>query len=178
MNNKKNKYLVLGICLLLIVVIGGTAAYITWKSENINYQGGSKCFEIYYDKGTDISGSFFPSDTYTGGKYATVKMNVKSSCNIDAKGIIYLNTLDTTSSNLYREGLLNYQVVQGNTVTDYKGTITSSGEIAIDIGNLTKASRASTTYKIYVWVDNNLVENSDANSSYYGKIRAEAIQLG
>ena len=72
--------------------------------------------------------------------------------------------------------MLNYQVVKDDVATNLKGNITKSGEIALDIGTLTKASSASTTYKIYVWVDKEVVINSDANSKYYGKIRATATQ--
>ena len=69
-----------------------------------------------------------------------------------------------------------YQVVKDGSVTALKGNITSSGEIALDIGTLSKASSASTTYKIYVWIDEAKVINSDAYSKYYGNIRATAIQ--
>ena len=74
------------------------------------------------------------------------------------------------------EADVNYQVVKDGSVTDLKGNITSSGEIALDIGTLSKASSASTTYKIYVWIDEDKVINSDAYSKYYGNIRATAIQ--
>ena len=60
--------------------------------------------------------------------------------------------------------MLNYQVVKDDVATNLKGNITKSGEIA------------STTYKIYVWVNKDLLINSDANSKYYGKIRATATQ--
>lgn len=176
MNKGKIIGSILGIILFVLLVAGATYAYITWTSEPIKNVVNSKCFDIYYTKGTDITGSIMPSNDYTNGLSTSIKFNINSSCDIDATGKLYLTTLDTTSSNLYREGLLNYQLLIGNTVTDVKGSITSSGEIVLDLGELTKATSASTSYTLYVWVDNNLVVNSDVNSVYYGNIRAETIQ--
>lgn len=175
---------ILGIVLFIGIVAGFTYAFITWTSNKENYTGGSGCFDILYVKGADIGSdqshaTLMPSTSYSGGLSATVKMSIDSKCTTNGKGKIYLETLANTSSNLYRSGLLNYQVLKNGTVTDIKGSITSAGKIEIDVGNLTKASSSSsaTSYQIYVWIDNNLVENSDAYSSYYGRISAEAMQV-
>lgn len=175
MNKGKFIGLVLGVILFIVVIAGFTYAYITWTSEKLNYNVGSKCFIVHYDKGNDITGMMIPSNDYTGGLSTTVKVNIDSSCDINATGKLYLNTLDTTSSNLYR-GLLKYQVVQGSNLID-DGVITDSGVITIDLGVLTMSTSAVTEYTVYVWIDNNLVENSDINSLYYGNIRTEAIQF-
>lgn len=167
---------ILGVILFALLIAGISYAYITWTSGKNNYNVSSKCFDIYYDKGTDINGSMMPSEDYSGGLSTTVKMDIKSSCNINANGKIYLNTLEATSSNLYREGLLNYALLKDDVVLS-SGNITGFGEIEIDIGMLNKNTSATTSYTIYVWIDNNLVENTDVDSSYYGNIRAEATQL-
>jgi len=174
----KRKFIgtILGVILFALMIAGITYAYMSWTSEKINYTVNSKCFDILYTKGTDITGTLMPSTSYTGGLNATVKMNISSSCDLRANGKIYLNTAASTSSNLYRTGLLNYHVVKGSTVLK-TGNITESGEIEIDIGELAKSTSASTSYTVYVWVDYNLVENSDAFSSYSGSIRAEALQF-
>lgn len=180
MKNRKLLYTTL-ILLLVITVIGATYAWYTWTSEKINSSGNSGCFTILYDKGEDIGSdqnkaTLMPSDDYTGGLSATVKMNISSSCTTSGRGKIYLETLNTTSSNLYRAGLLNYQILKNGTVTDIKGSISESGKIEIDVGELTKASTATDRFTVYVWIDNNLVENTDAYSVYRGKISAEAEQ--
>lgn len=175
MNKGKTLGLVLGTILFIFLVAGITYAYVTWTSGKINRNVQSKCFEIYYQKGTNITGAMMPSNDYSGGLSSTVKMDIKSSCNINAIGKIYLNTLDTTSSNLYRAGLLNYAVLKGSTLIK-SDNIVSAGEIEIDVGTLNKSTSANTSYTVYVWIDNDLVENSDANSLYNGYIRAEAIQ--
>ena len=169
---------ILGVILFILLIAGVTYAYLTWTSDRFNYKVSSKCFDVLYTKGTDISGAIMPSTSYTGGLSTTIKMNINSSCNIKARGKLYLNTNEETSSNLYRTGLLNYQVLKGSTViSGGSGSITESGEIEIDLGELTSATSATTSYKLYVWIDYNLVENSDAFSAYSGSIRAEAIQF-
>ena len=161
--NDKSRLLgtILGIVIFILIVAGFTYAALNWRSGKVNLGITSGCFDIYYDKGQDISGQLNPSSSYTDGLFATIKINIKNSCTTNGTGTLYLETLSTTSSNLYRTGLLNYQVVKDGIATNLKGNITKSGEIALDIGTLTKASSASTTYKIYVWVDKEVVISSE-----------------
>ncbi len=178
MNKQKLIGLILGVVLFVVAITGLTYAYISWTSDNMNKVVSSKCFDVLYTKGQNIIGAIMPSLDYTGGLSTTVKMNIDSNCDMKAKGVLYLETKEQTSTNLYREGLLNYQVLKENTViSGGSGNVTESGEIAIELGELTKATNATTSYTVYVWIDNNLVENSDAFSSYSGSIRAEAIQI-
>lgn len=168
---------ILGIVLFILLVAGFTYAFVSWQSGKTTINMNTGCFDIWYDKGQDITGEMIPSSTYTGGLYATVKINIKSTCsNVKADGVLYLDTLSTTSSNLYTRGLLNYQVVKGTTPLNVKGTITQSGKISLPLGELTSSTSASTTYKVYVWIKDSAVENSDANSKYYGQISASATQ--
>ena len=180
MNKQKVIGLIIGVISFIAVIAGITTAYLAWSSQNINKQVSSKCFNVLYEKGTDLVGAITPSYNYTGGLSTTVKMNVDVKCNINAKGRLYLNTEESTSSNLFREGLLNYTVVRSGVVSGAtvlaEGDITESGEIAIDLGRLASSEEAFTRYDVYVWLDYNLVENSDINSVYYGSISAEAVQ--
>ena len=59
-----------------------------------------------------------------------------------------------------------------------EGSITSTDVINIDIGNLNKVSSVNDTdsYTVYVWISNDLIENSDVFSNYYGKITASVEQ--
>ena len=77
-----------------------------WQSNKINIGITSSCFDIYYDKGQDISGQLNPTNVYTDGLYATIKINIKNTCTTTGEGTLYLETLSSTSSNLYRTGLL------------------------------------------------------------------------
>lgn len=184
-DNVKNKIItsILAVVIIIILVVGITFAYITWRSNNINSAGNSECFDILYVKGTDIGSdqnkaTLMPSVDYTGGLSSTVKIGMNSKCtSVQGKGIIKLHTLPDTSSNLFREGLLNYVVLNGTTKIK-EGSITSTDVIDIDIGDLKKASSVNNadSYTVYVWISNDLVENSDAFSNYYGKITASVEQ--
>lgn len=181
---KQNVFTVILVGIIIFLVVGITYAWYTWTSENINYQGRSNCFDILYVKGDNIgsdqeNATLVASDTYSGGLSTTFKINIKNTCTtINARGVIRLNTLDTTSSVLFEDGVLNYQVLKDGVVMNSKGIITSSGETLIDLGILDKKSSASTSYTIYVWLDNNLIQNKHAFASYYGKINVEANQIG
>ena len=123
--------------------------------------------------------TLMPSNDYTGGLSSTVKIGFSSTCtNVSGTGIIKLNTLDTTSSNLYRTGLLNYVVLKNGTKLT-EGNITSSGTKSINVGTLKKVSSISDAdnYTVYVWISNDLVQNEDAFSSYYGNITASVEQV-
>ena len=173
---------IIGVIFFILLIAGITYAYVTWTGNVLDdYKVSSKCFNVLYEKGNDITGTMMPSLDYSDGLFTSVKMNIDSNCNINARGKIYLNTLTSTSDNLLdsnRNGLLNYQVLKNGVLTGYKGTITSEGSIEIDVGMLSKDTTASTEYTIYVWVNNDLVQNSDAYSVYYGSITAEAVQYG
>jgi hypothetical protein len=168
--------IVLGI---IVLVSGGTYAFYTWSSDNIKYSGSSECFKVFYVKGDDIGSNenkatLTPSYDYKGGLSSTVKFNFSSECNMEATGKLYIDTLDTTSSNLFKEGLLNYQVLEDGVVTDLKGSIMSNDTIEIELNNIKNVSN----YTVYVWLDYNKIENEHATSSYFGKVRAVASQIG
>lgn len=175
---------ILIVVIIVISVVGITFAYVTWSSGKINTTGNSECFNVLYAKGTDIGSdqnvaTLNPSTDYTGGLSSTVKMGFSSSCtNVNGTGIIKLNTLSTTSSNLYRTGLLNYVVLKNGTKIN-EGNITSAGTTSINVGTLKKVSSISSadSYTIYVWLDGSKIQNSDIPSTYYGNISASVEQV-
>jgi len=180
MDMKKQKIigLALGILFFIVMIAGISYAYSVWQSASINTKVSSKCFNVLYIGGQDINvgdGKFMPSDDYTGGLSAHLRMDFSSVCPYVATGKIFLETLNTTSSNLY-DGLLKYQVLKGNTPVA-NGVISGPGTIEIDVGVLNRKSFATTRYSVYVWLDNNLITNEDAGSLYYGKVKAEAYQV-
>ena len=91
---KKQKIIgmIVGVIIFTLCVAGVTYASLTWTSDNINRTVSSKCFNVLYTKGTDISGAINPSYNYTGGLSTTIKMNIDSSCDIKANGKLYLET--------------------------------------------------------------------------------------
>ena len=52
---------ILGIVLFALVIAGFTYAALSWQSDDINKLVSSKCFNVFYDKGTDFSGAIYYS---------------------------------------------------------------------------------------------------------------------
>ncbi len=199
---KKKKYLILGIIILL--VLGGvTVAYLTWSSDKINIGLNSDCFTIDYTKGGDINNASVKlmneSDLIDSNNKLTIKegialtyanIGIKSTCGIEGYGSLYLNITSlsdafTTGNSV---GALKYAILKNTSTStvsvanllnqsfdiEKKGTITSAGTKKI----LTKqlSNTEVNKYIIVIYIDNNKAGNDILNSSFTGKISASANQ--
>ena len=199
---KKKKYLILGIIILL--VLGGvTVAYLTWSSNKINIGLNSDCFTIDYTKGGDINNASVKlmneSDLIDSNSKFTIKegialtyanIGIKSTCGIEGYGSLYLNITSlsdafTTGNSV---GALKYAILKNTSTStvsvanllnqsfdiEKKGTITSTGTKKI----LTKQLSNTTVnkYIIVIYIDKSLSGNDVLGSSFSGKISADANQ--
>ena len=199
---KKKKYLILGIIILL--VLGGvTVAYLTWSSDKINIGLNSDCFTIDYTKGGDINNASVKlmneSDLIDSNNKFTIKegialtyanIGIKSTCGIEGYGSLYLNITSlsdafTTGNSV---GALKYAILKNTSTSavsvanllnqsfdiEKKGTITSTGTKKI----LTKQLSNTTVnkYIIVIYIDKSLSGNDVIGASFSGKISADANQ--
>ena len=199
---KKKKYLMLGIIILL--VLGGvTVAYLTWSSDKINIGLNSDCFTIDYTKGGDINNASVKlmneSDLINSNNKFTIKegialtyanIGIKSTCGIEGYGSLYLNITSlsdafTTGNSV---GALKYAILKNTSTStvsvanllnqsfdiEKKGTITSTGTKEI----LTKqlSNTEVNKYIIVIYIDNNKAGNDVLGSTFSGKISASANQ--
>ena len=178
MDKKKKIFLITGISLLvLIAIVGGTYAWLSWSGV-VNISGTSECFEVNYVKGQDIGSDSNPANfslasTYTEGLSSVIKVNLKDTCTIsNGTGTLYLNTdTSVTSSTLLSGKLLKYQVLDGTTSVG-SGVVSSAENIEIykDIPITTTVK----TITVYIWLDGNLVTEQNQNeilsSVYKGHI--------
>ena len=199
---KKKKYLILGIIILL--VLGGvTVAYLTWSSDKINIGLNSDCFTIDYTKGGDINNASVKlmneSDLIDSNSKFTIKegialtyanIGIKSTCGIEGYGSLYLNITSlsdafTTGNSV---GALKYAILKNTSTStvsvtnllnqsfdiEKKGTITSTGTKKI----LTKQLSNTTVnkYIIVIYIDKSLSGNDVIGASFSGKISASANQ--
>lgn len=183
---------VVGVITLIILVVGVTYAWFSWKSSSVNISGTSGCFDINYDKGQDIGSTdspyaLMPTCTYSEGASASVTINIDSSCT--TTGVASIN-LNTNSFTLYDGGdafakgdkVLKYQVVQ-TTTTDEEtteteiegctGYVTSSSTMSLCEVDL---SHTSTTYTVYLYLDCDTVTTTYIGTSYSGYIQTVATQ--
>lgn len=188
---EKNKNIVrtiVGVLILILLVVGVTYAWFTWKSSNINVTGTSGCFDINYDKGQDIGSTDSPyglksTCTYSEGASASVTMNIDSACTTTGVASINLITNNFTlynSSDAFSRGenVLKYQVVKVNGANEEEiegcsGYITNSSTKSLCEVDL---SYTATTYKVYLYLDCNTVTTSYIGASYSGYIQTVATQ--
>ena len=202
---KKNKLIILGVVILLLIASGLTFAILTWQSSNINIGINTNCFTINYAKGNNITGSLKlinEEDLISNNKFTIkegvgvsgVNIGIKSTCSIEGYGNILLNI--TNISDVFTtgdsKGALKYAVLKNtSTITDPTQISTTSllnqsfdieKKGSIDTSGtlklLTKQLSNTELYKyiIVIYVDNNLAGNDVASATFQGNISADAVQ--
>ena len=126
---KKIKLLIIGSILLLLLVLGGVYAWLTFTTGNIIVAGNTHCFTINYTKGADITGNIgaIKEEDYLTGNtiklstamgFTPISMELDRRCNkVSGIGVLELNveslsTAFTSEGNSY--GSLKYVVAEYN----------------------------------------------------------------
>ena len=201
----KNKLIILGVIILLLVASGLTFAILTWNSTMIKLGINTNCFTINYTKGNNITGSLKlinEEDLISNGKFTIkegvgvsgVNIGINSNCSIEGYGNIILNITNissafTTGSS---KGALKYAVLKNtSTITTPSDISTTSllnqsfdiekkGSITTSgtLKLLTKQLSNTELYKyiIVIYVDNNLAGNDVTSATFQGNISADAVQ--
>lgn len=180
---KRSKILLLILLLLLIAIISiFTYALVTYRSEETNillkWEGNLGEF-INYENGTPVLGSsnaiLNPTTDYTNGISTTIKIWKKQEArNFDIFAHIYLD-LTTISDALAAEAGLKWAVSSNNILiaegnfNDYK----QAESLPILINQ--KLLLTETSYTIYIWLDENNIDNLDIEGETLSTlVRAEA----
>ena len=175
-NDKSKIYMIVGVAILIIAIVGSTYAYYRYvlTSTNVNTITRGLDYYINYAKGTDItSGTLNPSTDYTGGNSVTITLNKKDNT-YDIYGHIYLD-ITTISSALSSSNALKYVVLEGtNKISEGTlGGVSASNSYLLAVNIPLKTT--PTTYTVYLWFDET---NSNAlsaeSSSVSAKVRCEA----
>lgn len=165
--NGINKYMILVLTLVMVLVIGSTYAwYVIGTTDNSQYNGSTKCFTVNYSHGSDISGVIDMSSTYTGGKSTTITISVPASC-ADVNAKIYLHT-NSSSSSVFKQASSNAGKVTlvksgANPITT---TLNASTDLLLTSFDVNAGGSA--TYTAYFWVDGAIATNTWASASYSG----------
>ena len=176
-NDKSKIYMIVGVVILIIAIVGSTYAYYRYvlTSTNVNTITRGLDYYINYAKGTDItSGTLNPSKDYTGGNNITVTLNKKDNT-YNIYGHIYLD-ISNISTALSSSNALKYVVLEGTTKIS-EGVLgeVSSGESYLLAVNI-PLKTTTTTYTIYLWFDEtNSIALSVVNTSVSAKVRCEAM---
>lgn len=184
----------LGILGFIAAMAGLTYAMYVTDITNTNVITGGRSdacentIDIVYNKGTDINESEVPLvNSYTETSTSTT-ITFHQNPNLDCGksiGQIHIHTNSSTSNNLINTLKYTIEKIEGTTSTvteTYTGYITKKGsscgeaDTTIDIGLL---EEATTTYKVYLWIDANESANiaeTVAEAAYTGYIHATANQ--
>ena len=174
--DKSKTYMIVGIIILVLALIGSTYAYYRYVFAKVNVDTITRGLDYYitYAKGTDITNKVLePSTDYTGGNSVTVTLYKKDN-SYDIYGHIYLNvtTIGTTLSN---SSALRYVVTDGTNVVssgNLKG-VTASSKIPLAVN--IPLNTTSTKYTVYLWFDdNNAEETSSEGQTISASVSCEA----
>ena len=159
--DKSKTYMIIGIIILVLALIGSTYAYYRYVFANVNVDTITRGLDYYitYAKGTDITNKVLePSTDYTGGNSVTVTLYKKDNT-YDIYGHIYLNvtSIGTTLSN---SSALKYVVTDGTNILfngKLKG-VTASSKIPLAVN--IPLNTTSTKYTVYLWFDDTNTEDT------------------
>ena len=204
--DKKKKFIIFGVVLLLIVVSGITYAILTWNSTMVKIGINTNCFTIDYTKGGDITGSLKlmnENDLISSGKFTIkegigisgVNIGIKSSCSIEGLGNIYFNVSNISNALTTGDskGALKYVVLKNtssisnpsdisvNSLLNQSFDIVAIGSVDSSDKKLLYYTELSNTeiykYIIAIYIDKALAGNDITEATFSGNISSDAEQL-
>lgn len=195
-NNKSMSLSIITVLVIMVLVAGGTYAWLTSQLAvtNGNYNTKSMNFVVNYTNGNALSSlPTLASPTPSTAALITVSASL-GTASTPGDLTIYLNSnvtgLTTQETALITSGAINYAVcIRGvdTCTSDFssvpaaqKGVVNStanSGKLAILSGS--QLQYTTRYYDIYLWLDGSKITNDMAstNATYSGFISAEAIQV-
>lgn len=175
---KKSKiFMIIGICVLCISIIGSSVAYyqaVLFEDLNVDTITHGLDYYIEYKRGTNIIGAtLVPTNEYTEGESTEVEL-WKIDNTYDIYGHIYLDIKDI-GTNLANSTALKYILVNNDSIIA-EGTLngTSTNESILVKANIPLATTKQ-LYKIYIWLDENEeIDLNIENDSLALTVRCEA----
>ena len=159
--------------LVFILSFGTTYAINTWSSGNTLISGTTRCFKVNYTKGQDINftDGLVALTSFDKDKsvYTTLSVSKNINCDVCGKGSISANI---SSSIDLSSGGLSYKIYQGTNEVK-SGSITNTG-ITTLYDNFDIQEINSITFTIYFYLDASKINNNYLQTSFSGKIYAEA----
>lgn len=161
--DKSKTYMIVGIIILVLALIGSTYAYYRYVFANVNVDTITRGLDYYitYAKGTDITNKVLePSTDYTGGNSVSVTLYKKDNT-YDIYGHIYLN-VTTIGTALSNSSALKYVVTDGTNILfngKLKG-VTNGSKIPLAVN--IPLNTTSTEYTVYLWFNKNVSEETSS----------------
>ena len=173
MKNISLKMTTIASVIVFILSFGATYAINVWSSGNTLISGTTKCFKVNYTKGQDINFTdglvAQTSFDKNNAVYTTLSISKNFGCDLCGLGSISANI---TSSIDLSSGGLSYKIYQGTNEVK-SGSITKTG-ITTLYDNFNINDVRSITFTIYFYLDASKINNNYLETSFSGKIYAEA----
>ena len=173
MKNISLKMTIIASVIVFILSFGATYAINVWSSGNTLISGTTKCFKVNYTKGQDINFTdglvAQTSFDKNNAVYTTLSISKNFGCDLCGLGSISANI---TSSIDLSSGGLSYKIYQGTNEVK-SGSITKTG-ITTLYDNFNINDVRSITFTIYFYLDASKINNNYLETSFSGKIYAEA----
>lgn len=176
----KNKKIIISIIivvLLILLVFGATYAFLATRTNEGGINTGTGKLDINYTMPNNITGELSPSAIKENGlkAVATASLNAGS---VDALFNMYINPTALTNLNI---PALKWEVVGmqgGTTVYTNKGDFsTAVVNTPIKIVDGYQLSTTSTTFNVYIWLDETLINTAINNASFGAKISSDSVPI-
>lgn len=179
---KRLFYTIILVISIIVLVVGGTYAwFITSVNATNKANTNSKKFQVIYTGDTRLDGNLLMTNSKTDNYKRTVKAKVADD-SVSAKLNLYIN-IEEISANLAVEGFVweVYGYQNGTQVYansgNFNGKSATTGNNIIDLTNFTDhvytITNVETTFDIYLWLDGNKVDESVLGSTFKGTIEAK-----
>lgn len=182
-DSKNKKFMIFGIIILVIAIVGSTLAYYIWSSgEQIKISTTVGGAYVYFDGGSAIENATLRP---VADKSKGITKNI--SMRADATGVtanVYLDLVTLPDS--LKDVSFRYAIYNGSTLTkegDFSSTSLSSSTSSCTVNSTTHITLLSnisvpttkTTYTLYIWIDGANYTNpkSMMNQTFSFKLHAD-----
>ena len=173
MKNISLKMTIIASIIVFILSFGATYALNVWSSGNTLISGTTKCFKVNYTKGQDINftDGLVAQTSFNKDNAVYTKLSISKNVSCDLCGLGSISANITSSIDLSSGGL-SYKIYQ-ETNEVKSGNITKAG-ITTLYDNFDIKDARSITFTIYFYLDASKINNNYLETSFSGKIYAEA----
>ena len=171
--NKYKLYMIFGIVLLVLSIIGSLAYYV-WSSSTTSIAGNLCLPEIYFTGGATINGKLKPVSSKEEGLIKEIEVNLHKTCNNDTAVMNLYLSLDLLPTAL-QENTFVYELYNGNNERISSGNFSDKkqGDTITLASNEIVTSDVS-IYTLYIYIDGNrdnpiTMSNNNFRFNIYGE---------
>lgn len=168
------KIMIITSIIVFIFSFGATYAINVWSSGNTLISGTTRCFKVNYTKGQDINftDGLVAQTSFDKDNSVSTTLTISRNSNCDICGIGSISANITSTIDDLSSGGLSYKIYRGVSLVK-SGNIIKNG-ISVLYDNFDINDTKVSTYTIYFYLDSNKINNNYLETSFSGKIYAEA----